>query len=122
MNEDQIQQEIENIMKETSKNVSRIARLINDEDAALGKLANEDSRTIVAITRLQMASAVQTGSYDDFAFAISVLCHEGVLKGGRDKWKQLPIITDYVWRECRDGLKNEIKNAVDELITDIQEG
>jgi phosphoribosyl-ATP pyrophosphohydrolase len=122
MNEEQIQQELENMMKETGKNVSRIARLINDEDAALAKLKSEEARELVSSARIRMAEAVQKGSYDDFAFAVSVLCHAGVLKGGRDKWKQLPIITDYVWRECRDALKGEIANAVDELINQIQEG
>jgi hypothetical protein len=122
MNEEQVQQELNKILEATSKNVSRIARLINDEDVALSKLQDDESKETVALTRTRMAEAVQMGSYNDFAFCMSILCHAGVIKGGRDKWKQLPIITDFVWRECRDALKGEITNAVDQLINDIQEG
>jgi len=122
MNEEQVQQELNKILEATSKNVSRIARLINDEEVALSKLQDDEVKENVSLTRIRMAEAIQTGSYDDFAFCMSILCHAGVIKGGRDKWKQLPMITDFVWRECRDTLKSEIANAVDQLINDIQEG
>lgn len=122
MNEEQIQEQLEAILAQTGKNVSRIARLINDEEKALSKLANDEVRELASSARERMANAVQVGSYDDFAFAMSVLCHAGVIKGDRDKWKQLPIITDYVWRQCRDALKSEIAEAVEQFINEIQEG
>lgn len=114
------QEFLNEVLQGVGKNASRVARLFMDEDTALAKLENDEVRELVADTKNKMGDAVTRGSYDDFAFCVSILAHAGVLKGGRDKWKTLPMITELVWRSMRESLKEQIADEVSEFLKEFE--
>lgn len=118
-NQDQVAEMLGQVLQQVEKNANRIVRLFADEDKALAKLTSDEARELATETKARMIDAVQKGEYDAFAFCLAILAHAGVVKGGRDKWKQLPMITDLVWRGMRDALKHEIGEAVEEFLKEF---
>lgn len=119
-NQDPVAEMLGHVLHEVEKNANRIVRLFADEDKALAKLTSDDARELATETKKRMIEAVQKGDYDTFAFCLAILAHAGVIKGGRDKWKQLPMITDLVWRGMRDALKSEIAESVAEFLKEFE--
>jgi hypothetical protein len=119
-NHKEVEDFLNQVLVQVERNASRVARLFHDEDKALGKLADDDARSLAAEAKARLITSVQQGDYNSFAFCMSTLAFVGVIKGDRDKWKQLPMITDLVWRGMRDGLKSEIANAVDEFLKEFE--
>jgi hypothetical protein len=119
-NHEQVEEFLNQVLVKVERNANRVARLFQDEDKALGKLADDDARSLATEAKERLITAVQQGDYNSFAFCMSTLAFVGVLKGDRDKWKQLPMITDLVWRGMRDALKGEITNAVDEFLKEFE--
>ena len=117
---EQVEAMLGQVLHEVEKNANRIVRLFADEDKALAKLTSDDARELATETKKRMIDAVQKGEYDTFAFCLAILAHAGVIKGGRDKWKQLPMITDLVWRGMRDALKHEIAESVAEFLKEFE--
>lgn len=118
-NQDQVAEMLGQVLQQVEKNANRIVRLFADEDKALAKLTSDEARELATETKARMIDAVQKGEYDAFAFCLAILAHAGVVKGGRDKWKQLPMITDLVWRGMRDALKSEIAESVEEFLKEF---
>jgi hypothetical protein len=92
----------------------------DDEEIAEFDLGDKAKNRLAIKAAHKVRDSVIKGNYDDFMFGITSLCYAGVFGDGRDKWKLLPMAAEMSWRMARDSFKEELAEAVERLISEVQ--